>query len=86
MKQFLGVTGVALMFFLANAGVNAAEEQAEDAGPWSGRVLLGYLATGGNTENTSANLEAGVNWDGERWHHAFSGRGIGQSTDKNTTA
>lgn len=62
------------------------DEQAEENGPWSGRVVLGYLATDGNTENTSANLEAGVNWDGERWHHALSGRFIGQSQEKDTTA
>lgn len=86
MKQILRVTGVLLAFFLANAGANAAEEKAEEAGPWSGRVLLGYLATGGNTENTSGNLEAGVNWDGERWHHTLSGRALGQSVDKDTTA
>ena len=58
----------------------------EETGPWSGRVLLGYLATSGNTENTSANFEAAVNWDGERWHHTLSGRAIGQSQDKDTTA
>lgn len=78
------VVGAALC--LAIPGAFAAEEKAEEKGPWSGRVLLGYLATGGNTENTSANLEAAVNWDGERWHHVLSGRAIGQSQNKDTTA
>jgi putative salt-induced outer membrane protein len=65
---------------------SAAAEAAEDTGPWSGRVLLGYLATSGNTDNTSANLEAGANWDGERWHHSLAGRAIGQSQQNSTTA
>lgn len=54
--------------------------------PWSGEVRLGYLAISGNTESTTGNLEGAVNWDGVRWHHALSGRAIGKSEDKETTA
>ncbi|MGI9342984.1 MAG: DUF481 domain-containing protein [Gammaproteobacteria bacterium] len=87
MKRFLIVACVgAALGAIATTAFAADEEPEELKGPWSGRILGGYLATSGNTENTAANLEAGVNWDGLRWHHALSGRAIGQSTDKDTTA
>jgi len=76
----LAVTVVAI--FLSIPAALAQDEK----GPWSGKVLLGYLATSGNTDNTSANLEAALNWDGKRWHHELSGRAIGQSQDNDTTA
>jgi len=86
MQKIPRLACVAAALCLAGTAAYGAEEAAEEQGPWSGKVLLGYLATGGNTENTSANLEAALNWDGERWHHALSGRAIGQSQDKDTTA
>lgn len=82
MKQILALACATVALGLAAPAVFAAEE----TGPWSGRILGGYLATDGNTENSAANLEAGLNWDGQRWHHALSGRAIGQSTNKDTTA
>ncbi|MFQ5634991.1 MAG: YdiY family protein [Gammaproteobacteria bacterium] len=81
MKNLYRIVGAALLCLAAAAAV-AADVQ----GPWSGKVLLGYLATAGNSESTSANLEAGVDWDGARWHHSLSGRAIGQSQDNDTTA
>lgn len=86
MKRLLRVAGVAAVLCVAAPAAYGAEEQAEETGPWSGKILLGYLATGGNTENTSANLEAALHWDGLRWHHALSGRAIGQSQENDTTA
>jgi len=76
---------LALAVILSSLSVPAAVAQ-DEKGPWSGKVLLGYLATSGNTDNTSANLEAALNWDGKRWHHELSGRVIGQSQDNDTTA
>jgi putative salt-induced outer membrane protein len=81
MKKILVVAVFGL--FLVSP-ISWAQETA--VGPWSGRILLGYLAISGNTESTAANLEADVNWDGERWHHTLSGRAIGRSEDKTTTA
>lgn len=87
MKRFLIVACVgAALGVVATTAFAADEEPDELKGPWSGRILGGYLATSGNTENSAANLEAGLNWDGLRWHHALSGRAIGQSTAKDTTA
>lgn len=89
MNKFNACLGMAVLCLIAPIAWchdEAAAEPAADPGPWSGRVLLGYLSTSGNTENTSGNLEAAVNWDGERWHHVLSGRAISQSQDKDTTA
>jgi len=62
----------------------AQEEEQEDR--WSGNIVLGYLATSGNTENKSANLEFAVNYDAVRWHHGLAGRAFGASEDKDATA
>jgi len=86
MQNIFRIACAALALCLAVPAAHGAEEQAEETGPWSGKVLLGYLAVSGNTDSTSGNLEAAVNWDGERWHHALSGRAIGQSQENDTTA
>jgi len=79
------INRLVLAVIVSSLSVPAALAQ-DEKGPWSGKVLLGYLATSGNTDNTSANLEAALNWDGARWHHELSGRAIGQSQDNDTTA
>jgi putative salt-induced outer membrane protein len=61
-------------------------EEAEDQGPWSGSVAIGYLSISGNTESTTFTGNAEVNWDGERWHHNVLGRALGKSEDKVTTS
>ncbi len=81
MKSTAILMGVAL----ALASPLAWSQQAAES-PWSGYVRLGYLALSGNTESTTVNLEAEANWDGQRWHHTLSGRAIGKSEDKETTA
>jgi len=61
-----------------------AEEESES--PWSGKIAIGYLAVSGNAENTTFTGKAELNWDGERWHHGLSGKVLGNSVDKETTA
>lgn len=80
------VIGLAVILWLVVPAAFGADAGDEEKGPWSGRLVLGYLATSGNTDNTSANLEAGLNWDGQRWHHVLSGRATGQSQENDTTA
>ncbi len=63
--------------------VGAAEAS---AGPWSGKVAMGYLAVSGNTESTTFSGDVEINWDGERWHHQLLGKALGKSEDKQTTA
>ena len=59
---------------------------ADEEGPWSGKVALGFLGISGNTESETLNAEAEVNWTGERWEHHLRGRVIGKTEDKDTTA
>ncbi len=67
-------------------GIFAGPVFADEEGPWSGKIGLGYLAASGNVDNEALNAEAGVNWDGERWHHGLSGKAIGRTESKKTTA
>ena len=54
--------------------------------PISGSASLGYLATSGNTESTSANAAFSLIYDVDTWHHEFDLSAVGASTDKQTTA
>jgi putative salt-induced outer membrane protein len=55
-------------------------------GTWSGSVALGYLATTGNSENTSVNGNFKLGYDTGKWHHALEVKAVGASTDEETTA
>lgn len=65
------------------AGTVSAEEQ---QGPWSGKAGLGYLATSGNSENSSLNAVFRLSYDLESWHHQFNAQAIGSVTNEVTTA
>ena len=58
----------------------------EDEGPWSGKAALGYLATTGNTENSSLNSAFSLGYDRNRWHHSLDVTAIGASENDETTA
>lgn len=64
-------------------GTASAEE---DQGPWSGKAGLGYLATSGNSDNTSLNAMFKLAYDLESWHHQFSAQSVGSVTNDVTTA
>lgn len=64
----------------------AAQSAAAPAGPLSGKAALGYLATSGNTESTSANAAFSVRYTLPDWRHAFDISAIGASTEDETTA
>ncbi len=63
-----------------------AEKAAEEEGPWSGALSLGYLATSGNTETTSYNTKFGVGYAGDKWAHSFDASAIGADESETTTA
>jgi len=46
----------------------------EDAGPWSGKVGLGFLKSTGNTEDTSILFNFLVGYKAGSWDHALDGR------------
>ena len=75
-----------LVLCLGQAAPLAAQEASEAAGPWSGKVSLGYLATTGNTDTTSINSAFEVAYETGKWVHGLTGRGINASQSDETTA
>ncbi len=69
-------------------GVAQAQEEAapEEEGPWSGKVVFGFLATDGNTENTSLNSGFEVGYATGKWAHLLDGLAINSTQDGDTTA
>lgn len=61
---------------------------AQDApeSPWSGKATLGYLATSGNTENTTLNTGFAVGYKTGNWAHLFEASAINASENNVTTA
>jgi putative salt-induced outer membrane protein len=55
--------------------------------PLTGAATLGYLATSGNTESTSSNASAKIDWDrGGDWVHGWTAQFVSARTDGLTTA
>lgn len=75
---------IALAGLAASSLAQADEEKAE--GPWSGKVAVGYLASEGNTESTSATAEFEANYAVNAWEHSASGRFFSSSDAEGTTA
>lgn len=61
-----------------------AQEEAE--GPWSGKASVGYLATSGNTENSTLNAAAEVGYTVGDWQHIASAFAISAAENDVTTA
>ncbi len=81
---------IAVVFILgtglsAHAQEDAAAEE-EEASPWAGNVSLGYLATSGNTENSSLNSSFEVAYTAGNWVHTATGFAINASESDATTA
>lgn len=64
----------------------AAQAASTGASPISGKAALGYLATSGNTDSTSANASFSIVYSHSAWRQAFEVSGVGASTDDQTTA
>lgn len=72
----------ALGTVLAFGSVQAEEEE----GPWSGKASLGYLATSGNTENSTLNSAFEVHYVQNKWEHALTLKAVQASEEEDTTA
>ena len=70
---------------LASTLVLSVAANAKEEG-WSGKVNLGYLATSGNTENSSLNSAFDLEYDSEKWEHLFHMAAIRASENDETTA
>ena len=60
-----------------------AQEEAE--GPWAGTASLGYLATSGNTENSTLNTALEVGYTTGKWQHIANAFAIYASENELTT-
>lgn len=60
--------------------------QEEPASPWTGKATLGYLATSGNTENSTLNTGLEVGFATGKWQHIATAAAINASENKVTTA
>lgn len=60
--------------------------QDEPESPWSGKAKLGYLATSGNTENSTLNSGFELGYTAGKWAHLFTAAAINSSENEITTA
>jgi len=60
--------------------------QEEIKSPWTGKATLGYLATSGNTENSTLNTGVEVGYTTGKWQHLANASAISASEDEVNTA
>ncbi len=75
---------VACLAGLAFVSAGAQEEEAKS--PWAGKASLGYLATTGNSENTSVNAAGEVSYEQGKWKHTADALALGSKDAVDTTA
>ncbi len=83
MNRILAMRAVLLLVAASGPGLATA---ADESGPWSGKAGVGYLATSGNSENTSLNAVFQLSYDLDSWHHGFTAQAIGAESNAVTTA
>ncbi len=54
--------------------------------PWKGSIALGYLKTNGNTNSTSLNFKANVDWHVAPWENLFNAQAINSRNSGVSTA
>ena len=74
-----------LMAALAVAPIALFAEEAEES-PWAGKATLGYLATSGNTENSTMNTGLEIGYKSGDWMHLLQAAAIRASESEVTTA
>ena len=75
-----------LIAVLAIAPLPLLAEEAEEQSPWAGKATLGYLATSGNTENSTLNSGFEVSYTSGQWAHLLEAAAISASENEETTA
>jgi putative salt-induced outer membrane protein len=63
-----------------------AQDKEEPEGPWSGKASVGYLATSGNTDNSTLNSAFEVGYTVDKWAHLFTASAINATENDVTTA
>ncbi len=75
-----------LIIALTPAPLTLFAAEAEEQGPWAGNATLGYLATSGNTENSTLNTGFQVSYTAGQWLHLVEAAAITASENEVTTA
>ena len=70
---------VILIAVLAIAPLPLLAEEVDEQSPWAGKATLGYLATSGNTENSTLNSGFEVGYTSGRWAHLLEAAAISAS-------
>jgi putative salt-induced outer membrane protein len=77
-------TTLAVAVLVAPA-LGVAQEPEPPASPWAGKATLGYLATSGNTENSTLNTAVEVGYTAGKWQHIANAFAIYASENEETT-
>ena len=77
---------IMLMLALFIAPASLLAEEAADESQWSGKATLGYLATSGNTENSTLNTGFELGYTTGNWSHLAEAFAINASENKITSA
>lgn len=75
-----------LILVVACVPLSLFAEETEEQSPWSGKATLGYLATSGNTENSTLNSGFEVTYTTGKWTHLAEAFAINASENKMTSA
>ena len=75
-----------LALAIALTPMSLVAQDAEEASPWTGKASLGYLATSGNTENSTLNSAFEVGYASGKWAHLFNAAAISASENEINTA
>lgn len=75
-----------LVAVAALAAPFSSSAQEEPESPWSGKATLGYLATSGNTENSTLNTGFEIGYKTGKWAHLFEAAAINAMENDVTTA
>jgi putative salt-induced outer membrane protein len=70
----------------ANAQQVASPPAEKEAGPWSAKAALGFLATSGNTESSSLNGGFAIAYTSGKWTHSLEASAINSREENVTTA
>jgi putative salt-induced outer membrane protein len=70
---------------VVSASFSAMAQEVPES-PWSGKATLGYLATSGNTENSTLNSGVEVGFATGKWQHLASATAISASDNEIATA
>jgi putative salt-induced outer membrane protein len=77
---------IAIIAINAISSLPLSAAQAEEKSPWGGKATLGYLATSGNTENSTLNTGFEVGYTSGNWAHLLKAAAITASENNVTTA